>query len=89
MLCLLLSNALDEPVAGEHADDASAFFDEADNLADRAAADRRHIAELPVANRLEPNQVIEVRAASGKAVANRLNASLPTPENHLARRTGG
>jgi hypothetical protein len=35
------------------------------------------------------DQVIEVRAASGTTVANRLIESLPIPENHVARRTDG
>ena len=43
----------------------------------------------PKDNRPARDRVSEARAASGTSVANRLIESLPTPESHGARRTGG
>ena len=40
-------------------------------------------------NRLARDQVIEVRAALGTSVANRLIESLPRPESHGAHRVAG
>jgi hypothetical protein len=55
-------NALHIAVAGDHPGHAAVLLDEADDLADRPAADRRDVAERTVADRFELDRVVERRA---------------------------
>src|SRR5262245_41744745 len=59
---LPLRHAIHVAVAGDHPRDASVLFDEPDDFADRSAARRRDVAKRAVADGLELDRVVEIRA---------------------------